>query len=291
MDNNRDTDNLITSIVEDGMNSSYIDSLLIALFYKDNKNLSSILDLKPNKPCGIYLQELIKEKFIEPLQRNFSVSASTINEIRNYSIICGYKLNDIIIEQNIAQYYNFLVELLNIDKISINIEKIKDNNIINSNLMSFNYLTFKPRFDTSIKKLMLNWINNSILNNLEIDDNCNIYNIYSLNVIPNYIAIYIDRFENENKNRFKIDIMKRIKFFNNNLNSQNYLKWSLNSIICHSGTSIDSGYYYSVLYHDKNPIIFCDKYFPSFEQININDDEIKDNIMSECVLLIYSLNS
>ena len=45
MNNNIDTDNdnFITSIVEDGMNSSYIDSLLIALFYKDNKNLCFLL--------------------------------------------------------------------------------------------------------------------------------------------------------------------------------------------------------------------------------------------------------
>ena len=64
-----DIDNQILSIVEDGMNTSYIDSLLIALFYKHNNNILTELDKKPQKSCGIYLQELIKEKFIEQAKK------------------------------------------------------------------------------------------------------------------------------------------------------------------------------------------------------------------------------
>jgi hypothetical protein len=47
-------DNQIMSIVEDGFNATYIDSLLIALFYNNNKYLLEILNLNPIKPAGIY---------------------------------------------------------------------------------------------------------------------------------------------------------------------------------------------------------------------------------------------
>lgn len=284
-------DNYITSIVEDGLSSSYIDALLTALFYKNNKNLLSILDLTPAKPSGIYLQELIKQKFVEPLQRNFSINSATINEIRNYSIICGFEINDIVKEQNVLNYFKFIAELFNIEKMTFEIEQIKDNiNIINNNKLSIEYLIFKPQSDTSIKKLLENWINTNIFKIDQAINNSHIYNIYSLSMIPTYIIIYINRYEDNKKLDIKIDIMKRIKFYNNNLNSQNYLKWNLHSIICHCGSSIDSGNYYSIIYHNKYPILFNNKYFPSFTQININDDEIKDKIMTESVMLIYTLN-
>ena len=275
-------DNHIMSIVEDGFNATYIDSLLIALFYNNNKYLLEILNLNPIKPAGIYLQELIKQKFVEPLQRNFSISSSTINEIRNYSKICGFEMEDITKEQNIINYFKFIAELFNIDKIGFELEQIKDNsNIINKNILSIGHLTFKPQSDTTIKILMEKWIDNNIFKNNEYQSN--LYNIYSLSNIPTYIIIHINRDEDTENNKAKIDIMKRIKFYNG-LHTQNYLKWNLQSIICHDKT------YYTIIYNNKHSILFNNKYFPSFTQININDDEIKDKIMSECVMLVYTLN-
>jgi hypothetical protein len=275
-------DNHIMSIVEDGFNATYIDSLLIALFYNNNKYLLEILNLNPIKPAGIYLQELIKQKFVEPLQRNFSISSSTINEIRNYSKICGFEIDDITKEQNIINYFKFIAELFNIDKIGFELEQIKDNsNIINKNILSIGHLTFKPQSDTTIKILMEKWIDNNIFKNKEYHSN--LYNIYSLSNIPTYIIIHINRDEDTENNKAKIDIMKRIKFYNG-LDTQNYLKWNLQSIICYDKT------YYTIVYNNKHSILFNNKYFPSFTQININDDEIKDKIMLKCVMLVYTLN-
>jgi hypothetical protein len=289
IDNRDILDNDIISIVEDGMNTSYIDCLLITLFYKPNKYLISQLDKNPDKPSGIYLQELIKEKFIEPLQRNFSISSSTLNEIRNYSAICGFNMIDIIKEQNIIDYYSFLSDLFNLEKLVIDVEEIKDNVIKVNNTVNLKNITFIPTVDTNIKNLLVNWINNNILKtNIQLNT-MNTYNIYSLQNIPNFIIINIDRFNNQNKNKFKIDIMRKIKFFNNNIQSQNYLKWRLQSIICHSGETIESGHYYTIIYNKNKSLIFDNKSFPSFNKININDDEVRDKIMSECVLLLYTI--
>lgn len=275
-------DNHITSIVEDGFNTTYIDSLLIALFYNNNKYLLEILNLNPIKPAGIYLQELIKQKFVEPLQRNFSISSPTINEIRNYSIICGFETDDITKEQNIMKYFKFIAELFNIDKIGFELEQIKDNsNLVNKNILSIGHLTFKPQTDTTIKNLMEKWIDDNIFKNNQYQSN--LYNIYSLSDIPTYIIIDINRESDTDEIKTKIDIMKRIKFYNS-LHTQNYLKWNLQSIICNDKT------YYTIIYNNKNSIMFNNKYFPSFTHININEDEIKDKIMSECIMLVYTLN-
>jgi hypothetical protein len=185
-------------------------------------------------------------------------------------------------EQNIINYFKFIAELFNIDKIDFELEQIKDNsNIINKNILSIDYLTFKPNSDTTIKILMEKWINDNIFKNNEYQSN--LYNIYSLSNIPTYIIIHINRDEDTENNKAKIDIMKRIKFYNG-LDTQNYLKWNLQSIICYDKT------YYTIVYNNKNSILFNNKFFPSFTHLNINDDEIKDKIMAECVMLVYTLN-
>ena len=97
-------------IIDDGYNTSYIDSLLIALFYsKRNNILYNMLSDIPEQIHFSYLQDLIQTNFIEQIKNGFTIDITIINEIRNYSIMCGWKdspnMTDLF---NIVDYMCFL---------------------------------------------------------------------------------------------------------------------------------------------------------------------------------------
>jgi hypothetical protein len=66
--------------VEDGYNTSYIDSVLIALFYKPT-HLHELLTQLPEKTMFSYLQELIFSNFVEQVRKNYSVNSGMKYEI------------------------------------------------------------------------------------------------------------------------------------------------------------------------------------------------------------------
>jgi hypothetical protein len=284
------TDIQIPCVVENGYNTCYIDSLLVSLFYKNNDNLLNILETTPIKPEGIYLQEIIKLKFVEAIQRNYSISSCTMNEIRNYSIICGWSQDDDIDGQkDCSKFYNFIANLFNIQPLEFEILEIKDNILTNnSKKISLQNISLNLTRDDSIKNLLSYWINSELTNN---NITANIYNCYKLINIPQFIVLNINRFDYQGKrNNYKLDIMKRIKFFGISDTTQNYLKWKIHSIICFRGENFNSGHYYSiVLTNNKKYQLFDDNLIPSFQQIELEDSDIKEKIMLEAVMIIYVL--
>jgi hypothetical protein len=276
--------NDIQLVVEDGYNTSYIDALLTALFYKETSATNFILDNIPKKSEGYYLQELIKTKYVNPLRKNCSITSNIINEIRNYSIICGWSKNTNITElKDLCEFYIFLADIFNIPKIECEIIDIKDNILItDTNKIAKDILIFDLKDNDTIRNLMIKWIDNNIKN---------INNCYKLCNIPQFITIKINRFNpNGLKNNYKIDIMKRIKFFGNNDTSQNYIKWKLHSFVCYDGKiNTDGNYYTVIMNHDKKWLKFKNNQIPSFKEINLLDTEIQNKFMSEVYLLIYVL--
>ncbi len=283
------TDILIPCVVENGFNTCYIDSLLVSLFYKNNDNILNMLEATPIKPEGIYLQEIIKLKFVEAIQRNYSITSSTMNEIRNYSIICGWSQDDNIDGQkDCSKFYNFIANLFNVQPIEFEILEIKDNILTNnSKKINLPYISLNLTKDDSIKNMLSYWITTELTQNNSLN---NIYNCYKLINIPQFIIININRFDYQGKrNNYKLDIMKRIKFFGISDTSQNYLKWKIYSIICHRGENYNSGHYYSVIINQKKWLLFDDNIIPSFQQIDLEDTDIKKQIMLESVMIIYVL--
>ncbi len=284
------TDILIPCVVENGFNTCYIDSLLVSLFYKNNENLLNMLETTPIKPEGIYLQEIIKLKFVEAIQRNYSITSSTMNEIRNYSIICGWSQDgDIDGQKECSKFYKFIANLFNVQPIEFEILEIKDNILTNnSKKISLPYISLNLTRNDTIKNLLSYWITSELTQNNSLN---NIYNCYKLINIPQFIIININRFDYQGKrNNFKLDIMKRIKFFGISDTSQNYLKWKLHSIICHRGENYNSGHYYSIITTNKKKYqLFDDNLIPSFQQIELEDTEIKEQLMLEAIMLIYIL--
>jgi hypothetical protein len=278
--------NIIPCVIEGGFCTSYINALLSALFYKNNEHLHNLLISDPTNSSGYYLQEIIKTNYIEPLRRHYTIKSDILNEIRNYILINGYLTNESIINsiksQSINKLYEFLLDYLNGNKLEFEIMKIKDGVLVDkdkdktykTSIIKFDVSKIKE--DTSIKKLFLNWLNTEILK--EQED----YYCYNLKNIPAYVSFYFNR-----NNNIMIDIMRKIKFFNNCDPTQNYIKYKIHSLICKD----ENNNYYSVLTTFNNKwIMLTENKIPSMEYIILNDDDLNEKIKKEVVFVMYTLD-
>ncbi len=284
----------IYPIIENGYNTCYIDSLLIALFYKNSDQINDILENEPQIPEAYYLQELIKVKFVNQIRKNYSIFSQSMNEIRNYSIICGWATEGNIDEQqSCISYYNFLSNLFRIKPIEFEVFEFNNNVIYpeNTSKINFQFIPIDLNRDNDIRNLFINWLNSNIIVKNSLTTQC-----YKLLDVPFFIIFSINR-NNESidnkyckKNKFKLDIMKKIKFFNISDSSQSHIKWNIHAIICYSSDDhLCCGHYYTILFSNKEWILFDDKKIPSFKKIDLDDEAIKDKITSECIIIIYSM--
>jgi uncharacterized UBP type Zn finger protein len=267
-------------VVENGLNTCYIDALLMALFYKPSTYLDTILNTEPKNLDYIYLQELIRNKFVENVRKNNSVMADTMNEIRNYANMCGWLENcpnEFFQQQEVKEFYSFLLNITNVPLIEIHPEPIPFINLpIPDNVK-----------ETSVKALLNNWMNNNVTD--RVDGVCKIVNV------PTFVALSLNRFSNVNKRiGTPVDIQRKIKLHHVTDRADDGLKWSIHSIICYKGETTKNGHYYSVLHdrHDKRDtvnkwIIFDDTAVPCVGDIDIKNAEITGTIKKECVMIIY----
>ena len=97
--------------IENALNTCYIDSVLMSLFFSP-----SLLDRLLYKDCknvmGIYLQELINEKFVKNIRDRKSVLAGEIDTIRAICFESGWRnniANEYSEQQDVTEFYSFLV--------------------------------------------------------------------------------------------------------------------------------------------------------------------------------------
>jgi len=261
--------NIIPFTIENGYNTSYIDTLLVSLFFK-NSYIQNILSNMPKEIKFIYLQELIYLKFVSNIKLQYSINSSIINEIRNYMFLCGWKTNENILElYDVVDFYNFLINNFNCNKIIF--EKNIDNNI------ELNYIELNIVKDSNIKNLLDQWIDDNLEN-------------YSIKEKPDYISIYLNRNSNSNSNlNYIIDIKEGICFTKNNTdNEYKNIWWKINSIICYSKSEKK---YYAILSDDNNNwYSFDSSRIPSLCKINIKESYLAIKIKQECVFLTYILD-
>jgi len=279
-------------VVENGFNTCYMDSLFVALFYKPSQ-IEDMLNNDPKNVATIYLQDLIKSRFVEPLRKHYIIEKDIINEIRNYAHICGWCETEEFIDeqQDISEFYNWLLSEFSAKYIQF--EKITMNTDMSNNIVIKEQLPFIPLHPPnnidiiSIRELFINWISDLIT------PSDNIIKCYKLAYVPNYLTFLINRFTSSGERIYtKIDLMDQIKFFNISDKTQENIRWKISSIICHSGDNPKSGHYFSyVLTDDGRWLLFDDMMIPSFKQIDINNNEIKDKIMLECIFVVYLLKN
>lgn len=262
-------------LVEDGLNTSYIDTLLISLFYKS----THLYDMLSNIPENIkfaYLQDMIMSNFVEQIKRTYSIDISILNEIRNYSILCGWKdspnMTDFF---NVIDYLSFLSDGFNYGGISYElyyINKMQSYDIVASNTIKYINIKLEIDEDVTVKKLLDDWVDKKLLKYNDI------HTYYKFKEIPMFIPIYFERLINECWNNCKIDFFKKIKFNS----SEHEYSWIIHSLIC-----ITNKKYYSIINNDNKWYIFSNEKIPSLNEIDITNVDFANKIKQECILAIY----
>jgi hypothetical protein len=272
-------------IIDDGLNTSYIDTVLVALYY-NHTHLNEMLINLPEESKFTYLQEIIKNDIIKPIRKNFSITSSTMNEIRNYSFICGWKNNSDITELfNPIDYMSFLINGFGSYKIKYDVAEISTKTQ-SENIMSIelDYIQSNVTYDTNVKTLLDDWKKSLSKKTAETTSH------YKFIELPMLIPIYINRHSDGTQiNNCKIDITQKIKFTKNNDTMQSDASWSIHSIICFS--KINGGHYYSIINTNENIwYIFNNLKIPSLSPIDMYNDNNSNRIKQECVVILYRLD-
>lgn len=187
----------MNSVIEDGYNTSYLSSLFLVLFSENSCATYQLLNENYNvNKMGIYLQKLIEKKFVEHIKNNACVFSEFLNEIRNYSHVCGW-LNNASIEILMSEhdpinYLNFYNSLLKYKPILL--ENHSENNCINFNT-----------YEADIQKTYDKWNKSNKINNE-----------------PIYVVIKCNNLKKANN----LKINKNIRLFTNN-----DLIWTFNGAI------------------------------------------------------------
>jgi hypothetical protein len=263
------TNKLIPFIVEDGLNTSYIDALFVSMFFKPSY-IQNILSDYVDDLNFLHLQDIIYNYFVHNMRCGYTINAQIMNEIRNYLIYCGWKNDCNIVDMfEVQELFDFIMN-------GCNNKKITFYNSNNENISMTNFIHLNVQKNSDIKTLIYDLT--SKMGN------------YKLSTQPNFIPIFLDRNLFSGKiNDSLIDIQEAIQFEKNNIDQyQKNVMWILHSIICYSKT--DRGNYYSVVFDENGWYIYSNSKLPSLIKINIKDEDIAYKIKRECVFLLYTLD-
>lgn len=240
-------------IVCDGYNTSYISSLLFALFYIPS-NLDNILE-NACDPDKMYLQDIIKINFVNNVRLHISITEEILNEIRNYSHYCGWlKIIELLTMANVCDYYIFLAHAFKIKPI-----ELKNNcdlcNVIKLRLKNKSH---------NVHDLFYSWAEKNIIINA-----------------PQIIALQIDR---TRQKKCTVDIKKFIQPHKYNTDQKySNIVWEIQSIICFDNI------YYSLITFCNKWYLFNEKNIPAVHEIDIKNKNIMETTQKNCVLLIYNM--
>jgi hypothetical protein len=259
---------MILFVVENGLNTSYIDALFVSLYFKPSY-IQNMLSENLTDLCALHLQDMIYNYFVYNLRNGYSIDNQMMNEIRNYMIFCGWKKDgDIIGLYEIQDFYSFLMDKFNQEKITF----ICDRNRI----VEENFINLVVNNDSSVK--------------LMLDDYLTKLGNYELKNIPKFVSIFLDRNIFSAKiNNSMIGIEEGIKLSNKNSTNNKNIMWKIHSIVCFSRT--EKNHYYSIVYNEGLWYMFSSLKLPSLVNINLQDEDLALKIQKECVFISYTLDS
>jgi len=284
--------------VDNAGNTCYIDSLLMGLFYH-NTHIERLLNKDIKNTLGLYIQEYIKENFINLVRKNKSVIASDMEMFRILVFQAGWRKSsnspdEELSQQDVNEFYIFLMDILENDKIEIIRRTITEGMVSDSDIGIKELLPFiplsLPENDTKItvKEMIHNWLYNNVINvtrKVDSDKEKMIKGLATFNLIniPQIIALSINRFNNIG---IRIDtsviIQKKICI--------NTSDWVFHAAICHRGNSLTSGHYYTLIsVNNTKWYIFNDMDVPCMKEVGMDDPDVTNLIKQECVFLIYRL--
>ena len=272
--------NYSSQIIEDGYNTSYIVSFIIALFYKSS-DADNILNIDPYDIQFTYIQEFIKIRFIESLRRGYSIHSDVINELRNHLIKCEWcnnisDIHSIISLKGIDEFYKYFMAKIYNNSHNITLARIdKNTNTDTNQIVSVPLieLTLPDGLDKiGINSLFKAWLGSNI--------SLGSYN-YKITSLPDILPLFIKR----NDNKTKIDIKQYIKFFDAKDSLQSKLVWKIHSYICYNGKMG----YYSVVKNSNKWIRVSDRIMPSFRLLDMSDINDVHKLAEDVELIFYKL--
>ena len=268
-------------LIENAGNTCYIDSLLMGLFY-DPSHLDDLLNknLKNTNALSIYLQEYIKEKFVNLVRNNKSVVFDDIEMIRTICFQMGWRQNTLnnespkdnetntsqsfkddeyMNQQDVNEFYTFLMEIFENEQIVISRNIISEESADKMDMEKEEIIPFIPlalpedQTTITVKNLLHNWLYDNI-SELKRKDNTkegnqekmvNELNTYMITNLPYLLCLAINRFNNQGI-RIETDVIiqKKISPYNKDLINTN--KWDFHAAICHKGLTNKSGHYYTL---------------------------------------------
>lgn len=286
--------------VENGGNTCYIDSLLMALFYTPS-HIEQLLSQDPKTTPAIYLQEFIHYNLIEPVRSQTSVSSDDMNTLRRICIENDWLNNVINIDpeeqysqQDVTEFFSFISNLFNNEPIKIKRQLLTDG--IDDEHGTEETVLFIPLYvpdnieKITIKQLLDNWLHHNYVtvNKNGKDTKCLIQ--YKIINSPQIIVLSINRFKKPDvRDYVDVIIQNRLKnitpSFSNTDND-----YIFHAAVCHKGENIHSGHYYALINCADSFFWFDDLMLPSFFQVSMEDKTITKQIKQDCVLLIYRKN-
>lgn len=291
--------------IQNGGNTCYIDSLLMALFYTPSI-IEQMLHRDPKTALAMYLQEYIKCNFIEPVRLHRSINGEDMNLLRRICIENEWlsqliKINSTefseeeFSQQDVSEFYSFLSSLFNNENIKIKKKIISDvyEDIEDNNEESINYIPISIPDNIekiSVKQMLDNWLHHNYvtLNKNNTDIRCLIQ--YRIINSPDLLVLSINRFKHPNiRDNTNVIIQNRLKKITPNFSNTDD-DYVFHAAVCHRGTSVNSGHYYSILNFNESFFIFDDLSLPSFYQVSMQDKTVTNEIKKDCVLLIYRKN-
>jgi len=267
-------------MLEDGYNTDYIYSLLVALFYSSSENVNFLLNIDTSDPNVYYVQEFIKLKFAYKIQHNVSIDAPIVNKFRIFIHHCGWLNNtDIMGEPNINDLYLFLFSGM----MGYNIEfTLNENKVIDT--IKFPYIHITNATINGIPGMNDKIINLSDTINKWINQNVTYNKKYKCHFreIPRLLAIFVDIKSEQTKENIKlINIMFSIQI--NDISCD--ATWNVHSLICQDKNKL----HYAITYSDNKWIAFSDKVKPSNSVIDMAHIPTVNKIMKEVVFVFYAL--
>lgn len=253
-------------VVEDGFNTSYIDTLLVALFYTPSIYLDELLRVTPKDSRYIYLQEMIKTKFVDKLRKNLSIPSDTLNELRIYmKLFCDWKI-ELLSQQDITEFYRYIMVIMNAPTVNVVMEEGDSKEVLP-------FIDLVPPFqgEVTVKELISRWMGGK----------------RKVSNVPNFVGVYLNRFSEGGRNNVLVDINRKIKL-SHVTDSVDGLRWKIHSLICHQGDSLVTGHYYGLVAGSKDIwYIFDNRYIPSVREVNIKLPGIMERIKVDVIFAIY----
>lgn len=294
--------NIEPFIITNAINTCYIDSLLMALFFTPSI-LESILNNDVSSSDTMYLQEYIRVHFVERVRNNKSVNEDIMNLIRILCVQIGWRSevirndDEFFGQQDVNEFYTFLMNkfdgpFIDIQRITIieGVDNIDNSDVIEK--LPFIPVNITGHTNITVKDILNDWMNNNYTTlkkqiDRSNDTEMNGINYYKIINEPIILPIAINRFNKDgDRENTKLTIQKKISPVTS-VNPYYKIEWDFHSAICHTGSNFKEGHYYTLLNHYNQYYIFDDLKVPCIEKIDMSDPDIIDKIKLESVFLIY----